>query len=166
MIPPCLTLSNIRYISRVKWGNPGKRVPPSPTPRCSSYWKGAFWSHSATVANFTTYTYSGWNWHQALYLANFSHLHLSFYIIYIYIYIYIVIHRQICFVLSELICVTWQARFLKLGSKPGWLKRQSKILPLSHEEASTSEVNLNGYESFIYIYIKYIVMLTLSHKHF
>ena len=24
LIPPCLTLSNIRYISRVKWSNPGK----------------------------------------------------------------------------------------------------------------------------------------------
>ena len=41
LIPPCLTLSNIRYISRVKWSNPGKGVAPSPTPRCSSYWKGS-----------------------------------------------------------------------------------------------------------------------------
>ena len=39
MIPPCLTLSNISYVSRVKWSNPGKGVVPSPTPRCSSYWK-------------------------------------------------------------------------------------------------------------------------------
>ena len=39
MIPPCLTLSDIRYISRVKWSNPGKGVAPSLTPRCSSYWK-------------------------------------------------------------------------------------------------------------------------------
>ena len=38
-IPPCLTLSNIRYVSRVKWSNPGKRVALSPTPLCSSYWK-------------------------------------------------------------------------------------------------------------------------------
>ena len=38
MTPPCLTLSNIRYVSRVKWSNPGKGVAPSPTPRCSSYW--------------------------------------------------------------------------------------------------------------------------------
>ena len=42
LIPPCLTLSIIRYISRVKWSNLGKRVAPSPTPRCSSYWKGSF----------------------------------------------------------------------------------------------------------------------------
>ena len=27
------------YVSRVKWNNPGKGVAPSPTPRCSSYWK-------------------------------------------------------------------------------------------------------------------------------
>ena len=36
LIPPCLTLSNIRYISRVKRSNPGKGVAPSPTPLCSS----------------------------------------------------------------------------------------------------------------------------------
>ena len=47
----------------------------------------------------------------------------------VYIYIYIVIRRQICFVQSELFSVARQARFPKLGSKPGWLKRQSKILP-------------------------------------
>ena len=41
LIPPCLTLSNIRYISRVKWSNPGKGVAPSPAPWCSSYWKGS-----------------------------------------------------------------------------------------------------------------------------
>ena len=31
---PCLTLSIIRYLSRVKWSNPRKRVAPSPTPQC------------------------------------------------------------------------------------------------------------------------------------
>ena len=39
LIPTCLTLSDIRYVSRVNWSNPGKRVAPSPTSRCSSYWK-------------------------------------------------------------------------------------------------------------------------------
>ena len=38
---PCLTLSIIMYGSRVKWSNPGKGVVPSPTPWCSSYWKGS-----------------------------------------------------------------------------------------------------------------------------
>ena len=36
LMSPCLTLSIIRYGSRVKWSNPGKGVAPSPTPQCSS----------------------------------------------------------------------------------------------------------------------------------
>ena len=36
-----LTLSNIRYVSRVKWSNPGKGVASSLTPWCSSCWKGS-----------------------------------------------------------------------------------------------------------------------------
>ena len=39
LIPPCLTVSNIWCVSRVKWSNPGKGVAPSPIPRCSSYRK-------------------------------------------------------------------------------------------------------------------------------
>ena len=42
LIPPCISLSIIRYISKVKWSNPGNRVAPSPTPCCSSNWKGSF----------------------------------------------------------------------------------------------------------------------------
>ena len=41
LILPSLTLSIIRYGSRVKWSNPGEGVAPSPTPRCSSFWKGS-----------------------------------------------------------------------------------------------------------------------------
>ena len=37
----CLTLSIIRYGSRVLWSNPGKGVEPSPTLWCSSYRKGS-----------------------------------------------------------------------------------------------------------------------------
>ena len=37
LIPPCLTLINIRYVSRVKWNNPRKGVAPFSIPRCSSY---------------------------------------------------------------------------------------------------------------------------------
>ena len=40
-MPPCLTVSIIRYGSRIKWRNPGNGVAPSPTPRCNSYWKGS-----------------------------------------------------------------------------------------------------------------------------
>ena len=50
----CLKLSNIRYISRVKWSNPGKGVVASPTPRCSSYWKGSLLE---TLANGRQLTY-------------------------------------------------------------------------------------------------------------
>ena len=41
LMPPSLTLSIIRYGSRVKLSNPGKGVAPSPTPWCSSYRKGS-----------------------------------------------------------------------------------------------------------------------------
>ena len=41
LIPPCLTLSIIRYGSRVKWNNPGKGLATSHTLRCCSYWKGS-----------------------------------------------------------------------------------------------------------------------------
>ena len=41
LMTPCLTLSIIRYGSRLKWNNPGKRVAPSRTPWCSSYRNGS-----------------------------------------------------------------------------------------------------------------------------
>ena len=41
LIPSCLTLSNTRCVSRVKWSNPRKGVAPSPAPRCRRYWKGS-----------------------------------------------------------------------------------------------------------------------------
>ena len=43
LMPPCLTLIIIRYLSRIKWSNPGKGVAPFPTPWCSSYLKGSLW---------------------------------------------------------------------------------------------------------------------------
>ena len=75
-IPPCLTLSNIRYVSRVKWSNPGKGVAPSPTPWCSSYWK---WSLLAAL---------DYGCQQQLYIYIYIYT-LIFEYIYIYIYIYI-----------------------------------------------------------------------------
>ena len=44
LIPLCLTLGTIRYVSRVKWINPWNGVMPSPTHWCSSYWKGNLWA--------------------------------------------------------------------------------------------------------------------------
>ena len=51
-IHPCLKLSNIRYISRVKWSNPLKGVAPIPSHRCYSYWKG-----SLLIAYLTFFTF-------------------------------------------------------------------------------------------------------------
>ena len=42
LIHTCLTLSIIKYESRVNWINPGKRVAFFSTPWLSSYWKGSF----------------------------------------------------------------------------------------------------------------------------
>ena len=53
MVTPRLTLSNIRYVSRVKWSNPGKEQRPSLHLGVVAIEKGAFWSPSTTVANFT-----------------------------------------------------------------------------------------------------------------
>ena len=43
LIPPYLTLGIIRYISRVNWSNPRKKVVLSPPPQCSSNWKESLW---------------------------------------------------------------------------------------------------------------------------
>ena len=56
-ISPCLTLSIIRYGSRVKWGNPGKAVAPSLTPWCGRYREGSLLVTSTTVANLLMYVY-------------------------------------------------------------------------------------------------------------
>ena len=69
------------------------------------------------------------------------------------IYIYMVIHRQISFVLSEPFSVGREDRFPKLGSKPCWFKCQSKVLPLSYEENSASEGNLNAYVSDFFFFL-------------
>ena len=52
LMPPCLTLSIIRYGSRVKWSKPGKEVVPSPSPKE----KEAFGLSLTTVANCTYFT--------------------------------------------------------------------------------------------------------------
>ena len=64
LILPCLTLSIIRYGSRVKWSNPEKGVVPFPTHWCSSYLKGKLFRclliYSVTLSkilNLTLYLY-------------------------------------------------------------------------------------------------------------
>ena len=73
-----------------------------------------------------------------------------------------------CFFLSDLFSAARKARFLMMGLKPGWLKRQSKIRPLSHEETSASKGNLNAYVSqllFFFIYLLNHVTHTHTHTH-
>ena len=43
LMRPCLTLSIIRYVLKLKWSNPGEGIASSSTPRCSSYWKRSLW---------------------------------------------------------------------------------------------------------------------------
>ena len=43
LMPPCSTLSIVRYGLRVKWDNTGKGVAPSPTSWCNSNQKGRIW---------------------------------------------------------------------------------------------------------------------------
>ena len=82
LMPPCLTLSIIRYGSRVKWRNPGKGVAPFPTLWCSSYWKGSLRVTLDKVC--------------------------QLYFIYIYVYIYIYIYMRLgllkSFVYPKLTC--------------------------------------------------------------
>ena len=73
LMPPYLTLSIIRFGSRVNLGNPGKGGTPFPTSWCSSYRKGSlritprlrsptlltYWSNSTT-----TVLQRGWLWHE------------------------------------------------------------------------------------------------------
>ena len=57
MALPCLTLSNIKYVSRIKWSNPRKGVAPSPTPWCCSYWKGSLLVALDNGCQLTIYIY-------------------------------------------------------------------------------------------------------------
>ena len=58
LVPSSFTIIIIRYLSRVKWSNPGEGVAPFLTPRCSSYWKGSlrvtltFDFHNSTIFAF------------------------------------------------------------------------------------------------------------------
>ena len=84
LMPHCLTLSIIRYGSRVKWSNPGKGVAPSLTPWCSSYRKGSLW---VTLDK-----------RRQLYLLTLLH-------VYIYIYIYICVCACIYIYINICVCV-------------------------------------------------------------
>ena len=107
MIPPCLTLSNIRYESRVKWSNPGKGIAPYATPRCSSYWEGSLLvtlDYDCQFIYIYIYIYiiqliPYWSSKLPWFLLNYFYfirwmysIYLSYIRTYIYIYIYIYIY--------------------------------------------------------------------------
>ena len=85
-------------------------------------------------------------------IAYFSEKTFFFAILFTYsMNIYIYCHPQTdCFVVSQFFSVDRHARFSMLGLKPDWLKRQSKILPPSHEETNVSEGSLNTYVSHLF----------------
>ena len=106
----CLTLSILRYLSRVKWSNPVKVLEPYPTPRCSRYRKGCFvyprlQSLTLLTLNICIYIYNIYIyiyiWIYIIYMCTyiFRYIHIYSYIYihththtYIYIYIYIYKH--------------------------------------------------------------------------
>ena len=98
LMPPCLTLSVIRYGSRVKWSNPGKGVAPFPTPWSSSYRKGSLrvtldYGHQLYIY---IYIYT----HTHIYTTSTSDTHTH-----TYIYIYIHTHTEVCICVQKCVCV-------------------------------------------------------------
>ena len=110
MIPPCLTFSNRRYLSRVKWNNPEKGVAPSPTPRCSSYLKR---NHLVALdyglqLYFYIYIYIYIYIWVCVCVCVCVCVYISYnLIVYIYIYIYIYIYNNVNFTIrTNGICTT------------------------------------------------------------
>ena len=96
LMPPCLTLSIIRYGSRVKSSNPGKGVAPSPTPGVVSYRKGSLrvtldYGRQLYLLIYL-YIFIMAKWHFVEFFSqSYNRLHF-----YIFIYIYILImHRAL-----------------------------------------------------------------------
>ena len=134
LIPTCLTFSNIRYVSRVKWSNPGKGVASSPTPQCSSHWKGSL-------------------------LVTLDYSCQLYFLLYIYIYIYIYCHLQTdCSVASHLFSVARHARCFKLRSKCSWFYISQLSYPRAIVIFSVSQGIF-----YVYIYI-YILIYATSYR--
>ena len=110
LIPPCLTLSSIRYVSRVKWSNPGKGCP-SLHLGVVAMEKGAFGSPSTTVANFT-YIYVYMYMYIWVYIYKYVYIYMCIYI-HIYVYIYLYIYMYMCLYIYIYIYKAYkQAKFI------------------------------------------------------
>ena len=149
LIPPFLTLSNIRYISRVKWSNPGKGVAPSPTPRCSSYWKGSL-----------------------LVTLNYGR---QLYLLYIYIYIYIYKWVCVCVCMRFFNPASGEAHhwpnfeFILLTSLPPWKQHSMKqqlyghLPPIPKIIQVRSTRHAGHCQRSRYVIISDVLLWTLSH---
>ena len=110
---PCLTLSNIRYVSRVKWSNPGKGVAPSPTPLCCSYWKGRL--------------RVSLDYDRLRYICKWVS-------IYIYIYIYILLK---CLRVQVCICIYIYIYIVRYVSSVKWRNSGKGVVPSSTPRCSS-----------------------------
>ena len=130
LIPPCLTYSIIRYISRVKWSNLGKGVPPFST---TTIEKEAFGSVSTTICIYAyiyMYVYIDTYVYIWIYMCSPPHIYIYIcvclkvytytYILilmYIYIYIYVCVYIYHHVVLVARISLTLSHHF-SLSSLP------------------------------------------------
>ena len=81
LMPPCLTLSIIRYASKVKWSNPGNGLHPPLHLSVVAIERGVFGSPSNAVANFTfLMLYSYWCIHTIFNADEFSPLFFAWHI--------------------------------------------------------------------------------------
>ena len=85
LMPPCLILSIIRYVSKIKWSNRGKGVAPSPTLWCSSYLKGIL----LVTLDYGPQLYFIYSYITYILCIFICIIYVSFVNIYIYIFIYI-----------------------------------------------------------------------------
>ena len=105
----------IRYVSRVKWSNPGKGVSPYPTPQCGSYWKKSlrvtldYGRQQLYFIHFNTHTHTHTH----------THIYKNIYIITSNIYIWIFWERWLIFKLlissKCFICFKFCLLYSKLG---------------------------------------------------
>ena len=78
LIPPWLTLGNIRNVSRVKWSNPGKGVATSSTPQCKRDPSGHPPLRSPTFLIYTRVVQKVLSLTKILDLWNISHICMGF----------------------------------------------------------------------------------------
>ena len=140
LMPTCLTLSTIRWGSRVKWNNQGNGVAPSQHLGVVAIKKGAFGSPSTKVTNFTTYI--------CVCVYIYIYIYIYMYMC-VYIFVYICVHVYICtggvglYVnanKTEFMCFKQEGAICTLCGRP--LKSVDQFTHLG-SNISSSERNIN-----------------------